>query len=103
MVYPTYEFLGSICFPVSGSALAVMKDITKGLGSTVESLGVLSKFMADVDQTKYYILASALVAMIFGMVWMIVMKLFAPCITWSAIILLLLSLCGLTYYLYDLG
>jgi hypothetical protein len=101
LIYPTYTFLGSICAPSPSSAIAVMKDLSAGLGGYLENLGVLSKFMADVDETRFYIMASALVAMIIGMVWMVVMKLFAPCITWSAILLLVVSMAGLTYYLYD--
>lgn len=41
--------------------------------------------------------------MIIGMLWMIIMKLFAGCITWSAILILVAS-CGLgTYYVYTLA
>ena len=65
-----------------------------------ETFGMATKALEDINKTRNLILMSALVALILGMFWMIIMKMCAGVITWLAIILLIVGLLGLTYFMY---
>ncbi len=69
----------------------------------MENLNVLTQGVEDVQEAKYYILISGLIAMAIGFIWMIIMKTCASCLTWTTIILFTISLFAITYYLYDTG
>lgn len=64
---------------------------------------MLAEAVKDIQTTYVVIVCSCLIAMVLGMFWMVIMKMCAACITWCAIIILELSLIGLTYYLYMEG
>ena len=69
----------------------------------LENLDSLSEMVDDINTTKTFIISSAFIAMFLGFIWMVIMKMCAACITWTTIILFLLTLFGLTYYSYTLG
>lgn len=66
----------------------------------LENLDLVNNAIADIDTTRYFILSTAGVALVIGMFWMMIMKMCAGCITWTAIFVLLIGSFALTYYLY---
>jgi len=92
---------GKICTPSSSSVAGIMTSLNSNMGTILENLDVVNQAITDIDTTRYLILATAGIALVIGMLWMVIMKMCAACITWTALILLVLSSCGLTYFLYD--
>lgn len=69
----------------------------------LEDMDSMTEMAEDVKVAQGFIFAAGFIAMFFGFIWMVVMKACAGPITWTAIIIFLLSLFGITYYTYELG
>ncbi len=69
----------------------------------MEKLNALTEATEDVNQAKFYVLISALIAMTIGFIWMIIMKTCAGPLTWTTIVLFTVACFLITYYLYDSG
>ena len=69
----------------------------------LDSMDSLSEITDAVDSTRGFILMSGVVALIFGFLWMVIMRSCAGPITWTAIILFIACCFGLSYYTYTLG
>jgi len=109
MVYPTVPstptisclFKGFYRFCVPVSLNAAMAEYTANIQETIDSMDFLARAITDVWWCRYLITGSSIIAIIIGFIWMVVIKSCAYCIVWTAIVLFLLALVGLTYLLYD--
>lgn len=69
----------------------------------MSQLDFLNNLVDDLDITRTFVMASGLIALFLGFVWMVVMKMCAGFITWTAIAGILASCVGLSYYTYGKG
>lgn len=101
MIYNTKPAFGRFCVPAALNEK--FAEYTKAIEGYLEKLDTLSAAMKDIETTRNFILGSAILAMLLGFVWMIVMKMCAGCITWTAVLILLVSMFGISKFLYDSG
>ena len=97
------NILGFYRFCIPAQINETLTKYYQSVSGYMASLNVLTEAVEDVRKTTVFILCSALIAMAIGFIWMIVMKTCAACLTWTTIILFVLSCFGMTYYLYTSG
>ena len=61
----------------------------------------MTEAISDIQTAFWLIMGSAALALVFGLVWMVVMKCFAACVTWTVILLAFLLTIFLTWWVYD--
>ena len=95
--------IGFYRFCIPESLNATMSSFYSSIEGYIEKLDFLNNMVDDLDVCKVFVICSALIALFLGMVWMVVMKMCAGCITWTAIGGIVAACCGLTYYTYVKG
>jgi len=78
--YPSVAYLNRICVPTVLASAAVTE--------IKASFGIIAEMLSDVFVTKYVILASAGVAFVIAMFYMLLIRFLAGIITWLIIIAL---------------
>jgi len=61
------------------------------------------KAVDDIAVMENLILLSCGIALVLGLIWMVVMKCCAPCMTWTVIILTMVLSFYMTHYVYERG
>lgn len=105
MVYPSKPFFGRLCFPESPCMLLQEKFdyycseaewnfpgtmsidlIWEKITLITEALGIVSDIIADIQETKWYIIGTIFLSMAVGFLFMLIMQLLAACLIWTFIL-----------------
>ncbi len=78
-----------------------MRKYTASVTALMESMNVLANIVADINYCTVLITSSSIIAIVIGLIWMIIIKMCGCVITWTAILLFLISLAGLGFLLGD--
>ncbi len=71
-----------------------MRKYTASVTSLLESVNVLAQIITDIQFCQNLIISSSIIAIGVGLIWMIIIKMCGCIITWTAILLFLISLLG---------
>lgn len=86
-------------FFVDPSANATNPQTSETSANSIDNMrDTSSKAMADINQTKYWILLCAGVALVLGFVWLLLLTCFAGFFVWTAILLLFCLLVAMTVF-----
>ncbi len=71
-----------------------MRKFTSSVTALLESVNVLAQIISDIQYCQMLIISSSIIAIVIGLIWMIVIKMCGCVITWTAILLFLISMAG---------
>merc|ERR1711976_282151 len=104
--YKAYSFLGVYCLPNItwiNSAATALASVSTNFNNTFEALGYLRKWVNDIGQCWYIILAGFCIAIFFGLLYCYFLRCCAGFVTWIMLLGLMISLWLGGWLAYDSG